>query len=63
MLSNKLWNNPSLNPTQTRFSRFVRKPGLKLESDFTRALDQFKMEEKEYLSTRFTRILEERDAY
>ena len=59
MLSNKIWNNPALNPTQTRFSRFVHRPGLKLESDFSKSLDEFRLKEKEYLSTRFTKILEE----
>lgn len=62
MLSSKFWNNPAKNPTQTQYNRFQRKPGLTLETAFSKSLDEFNLEAKEYLSTRFTKILEEINA-
>lgn len=55
----KFDNLPVKNPTQNRWTRFMKMPYTKIESGFTKSQDDFKELMNGLLKTRYTEYLEE----
>ena len=55
----KFINLPVKNPTQTRYTRFMRMPYTRLESAFTRSEDKYRTLMNNALKNRYSEYLED----